>query len=219
MAICGNTNGTIYIFKINEFNKLNWSIYKNINDHNSPITSIAIHENLNIAITCSKEGLCMLYTLPYFKLYNSFILKTSEKDNKNKEDNLCPDIVLISDKPLPCFIFYVDLKRSIYFYSINGEFLKMQKLNFSIKEENIKIYTDYQFVDYLLIYNSKNRTFDIYNMIDFVLINRSPTIPEGEFIDFTLSKEMDHALILCKTANNKCKLYVLKDSESQFPWK
>ena len=219
MAICGNANGTIYIFKINEFNKLNWSIYKNINDHNSPITSIAIHENLNIAITCSEEGLCMLYTLPYFKLYNSFILGTSKKDNKNKEDNLCPDIVLISDKPLPCFIFYVNLKRSIYFYSINGECLKIQKLNFDIREENIKIYTDYQFVDYLFIYNSENKAFEIYNMIDFDLISTSPKLPEGKFIDFTLSREMDHALILCQIENNKYKLYVLKDSESLIPWK
>ena len=219
MAICGNANGTIYVFKINEFNKLNWSIYKNINNHNSPITSIGIHENLNIAITCSREGLCMLYTLPYFKLYNSFILGTSEKGKKNKEDHCNPDIVLISDKPLPCFIFYVDLKRSIYFYSINGEFLKKQQLNFSIKEENIKIYTDYQFMDYLFIYNSKNKTFDLYNMIDFVLINRSPILPEGEFIDFTLSKEMDHALVLSKLDNNKNKIFVLKDSESLIPWK
>ena len=219
MAICGNTNGTIYIFKISALNKLNWSIYKNINDHNSPISSIAIHENLNMAITCSKDGLCMLYTLPYFQLYNSFIIGKPQKNSKNEEENLCPDIVLISDKPLPCFIFYVDLKRSIYFYSINGELLKKQKLNFSIKEGNIKIYTDYQFVDYLFIYNSRNKTFDLYNMIDFVLIYRSQTLPEGEFIDFILTKEMDHALVLCKIENSQYKLFVLRDSENLISWK
>ena len=219
-AICGNTNGTIYIFKISQYNKINWSIYKNINNHNCPITSIAIHENLNIAITCSEDGLCMLYTLPYFKLYNSFIIGKDEKKEKNeKEEILCPDIVLISDKPLPCFIFYVDLKRTLYFYSINGHFLKKQKLKFSIKENSIKIYTDFQFVDYLLIYNFKNKTFDIYTMIDFVLICRSPPLTEGDFIDYALSNEMDHLLVLCKCGNNKYKLYILKDSETPIPWK
>ena len=219
-AICGNTNGTIYIFKINQYNKIIWSIYKNINNHNCPISSIALHENLNIAITCSEDGLCMLYTLPYFKLYNSFIIGKDEKIDKNEEEEmLCPDIALISDKPLPCFIFYVDLKRTIYFYSINGHFLKKQKLKFSIKENSMKIYTDFQFVDYLLIYNSKNKTFDIYTMIDFVLICRSPPLPEGDFVDYFMSKEMDHLLVLCKSGNNKYKLYILKDSQIPIPWK
>ena len=63
---------------LEKINKIIWSIYKNINDHNSPITSIAIHENLNIVITCSKDGICMLYTLHYFKLYNSFIIGIDE---------------------------------------------------------------------------------------------------------------------------------------------
>ena len=219
-AICANTSGTIYIFKISSLNKLNWSIYNNINNHNSPISSMAIHENLNILITCSIDGLCILYTLPYFKLYNSFIIGKDDKEN-NVEDILTPDIVLISDKPLPCFIFYIDLKRTIYFYSINGKLLKKQKLNFSIKENYINIYTDYQFVDYLIIYNSRNKTFDMYSIIDFVLIVRSPSIPNAEFIDYVLSKEMDHLLILCKEEknNNKNKLYILKDSESLILWK
>ena len=218
-AICGNTKGTIYIYKINSNNKLIWTLYKYFNDHNSPITSIAIHENLNIAITCSIEGLCMLYTLPNFKLYNSFIIGNNKKDNKNKEEILCPNIVLISDKPLPCFIFYVDLKKSIYFYSINGEFLKKAGLDFSIKENTINIYTDYQFVDYLIIYNFKKNTFDLYDIIDFNLICRSPTLPKGNFIDYILSKEMDHILILCKNDNYKYRLYILEDCENQIIWK
>ena len=213
-AICGNTNGTISIYHINQNNKISWSIYKNINNHNSPIVSIAIHENLNIAITCSEDGLCMLYTLPYFHLYNSFIIGSEEKN----EEILCPDIVLISDKSLPCFIFYVDLKRTIYFYSINGHLLKKQKLNFSIKENTIKIYTDYQFVDYLVIYNSKNRTFDLYTMIDFTLICRSPPLQEGDFVDYVLDKDMNHILVLCKY-ENKYKLNILKDSETPVAWK
>ena len=112
-AICGNENGTIYIYKISQFKKFNWKLYKYINNHNSPISSIGIHENLNIAITCSKNGLCMLYSLPDFKLYNSFIIGKDDNETNNEEEILCPDIVLISDSPLPCFIFYINLKRAI----------------------------------------------------------------------------------------------------------
>ena len=213
-GICGNTNGTISIYHISQNNKIFWSLFKTINSHNSPITAIAIHENLNIAITCSEDGLCMLYTLPYFHLYNSFIIGKDEKT----EEILCPDIVLISDKPLPCFIFYVGLKRTLYFYSINGGLLKKQKLNFSVKENTIKIYTDYQFTDYLLIYNTKNKAFDLYTMIDFTLICRSPPLTAGEFVDCVLDKDMNHILILCKS-ENKYKLNILKDSETPVFWK
>ena len=211
-AICGNTKGTISIFKINPNNKLDWILYKNFNDHNSPITSMAIHENLNVAITCSKDGLCMLYTLPYFKLYNSFIIGRGKKESGNKEEKIYSNVVLISDKPLPCFILYTDLKRCIYFYSINGDFLKKQELDYSIKENYINIYTDYQFLDYLIIYNSHKKTFDVYTTVDFKLICSSPALPNGELVDYIFSKEMDHILILCKIEKYKYKLFILKDS-------
>ena len=96
--------------------------------------------------------------------------------------------------------------------------MKKQKLNFSIKENTIKIYTDYQFVDYLLIYNTKNKSFDLYTMIDFTLIFRSPPLPDGDFIDCVLDKDMNHILVLCKD-KNEYKLYILKDSETRLYWK
>ena len=219
-AICGNENGTIYIYKINQKRKFIWNLYKYINNHNSPISSIGIHENLNIAITCSKNGLCMLYSLPDFKLYNSFIIGKDDNETNNEEEYLCPDITLISDSPLPCFIFYINLKRTIYFYSINGHLLKKQKLNYSIQENSIKIYRDYKFIDYLFIYNTRNQTFDLYTMIDFTLIFRSKPLNDDIFVDFVLSEEMDHALVLCKSQIEKnYKLYILKYNENDCVWK
>ena len=55
-AICGNENGSIYIFRIDIKNKLDWTQDKIINDHNSPIRAIAIHENLNIAINSAAKN-------------------------------------------------------------------------------------------------------------------------------------------------------------------
>jgi WD40 repeat protein len=216
-AICGNANGTIYIFRININNKLNWTIYKVINDHNSPIVSIALHENLNIAITCSENGLCMLYSLPYFKLYNSFILGKDDKDNINDEI-LCPDIVLISDTPLPCFIFYVNDKRTLYFYSINGKLLSKYALNYELNEKSIKIYKDYQFVEYLVLYNYEKKYFEIRSMVEFELIGCSPVLDKFEFIDFIFGLDMEHILVFGRN-DGKYKLYVIYDSDNKIIWK
>ena len=219
-ALCGNSYGTLYVFLINSYDKMKWTLYKDFNYHNSPITTIAIHQDLNIAISCSQNGLCNLYTIPEFKLYNSFILgKDIKMENESeKNENLNPQFVLISDKGLPCFIFYVEAKRALYFYSISGKFLKKIELEFSLQENFVKIYTDFQFVDYLVIFNSKEKTFDLYNMIDFDLIGRSPSLNDYEFIDYAIADELDHIIILCKS-KDKCKLLILKDEEGNIKWK
>ena len=215
LVICGNANGTIYVFIISPNDKTIWMLFKNFNDHNSPIASIAIQETLNISIICSQNGLCMLYTLPYFYLYNSFIIEKDCKEKENQEEEItCPDIVLISDSPLPCFIFYIELKRSLYFYSINGYLLNKKKLDCPLKENTIKIYRDYQFVDYILIYNTLTKAFELYSIIDFVLIQRLPILPNGnyELIDFVLSEDLDHILFLCRNkTDGKCKLFIINN--------
>ena len=218
IAICGNMNGTIYIYRIKPNNKLNWTLFKTINDHNSPIVSIALNETLNIAITCSENGLCNLYTLPYFKLYNSFIIGKDDND-LNDNDLLSPDIVLMSDSSLPCFIFYVNDIRTIYFYSINGKLLSKQKLNYELNEKSIKIYRDYQFVDYLVIFNSEKKLFEIRSMVEFELIGTSPTLNDIEFIDFVFSWDCEHILVLGK-ANDKYNLYIIYDmNNNKIIWK
>ena len=223
-AICGNTNGTIFIFKIIPNNKMIWMLYKNFNDHNSPISSVAINETLNISIICSQKGLCMLYTLPYFNLYNSFIIGKDGKESENQEEIICPNLVLISDSPLPCFIFYIDLKRILYFYSVNGHLLNKKKLSCPLQENTIKIYRDYQFVDYILIYNTSTKAFELYSMIDFVLIQKLPILPDDnyEFIDFDLSDDLDHILFLCRNKtdkNDKYKLFIMREKEKLNYWK
>lgn len=223
-AICGNTNGTIFIFKIIPNNKMIWMLYKNFNDHNSPISSVAINETLNISIICSQNGLCMLYTLPYFNLYNSFIIGKNDKESENQEEIICPNLVLMSDSPLPCFIFYIDLKRTLYFYSVNGHLLNKKKLSCPLQENTIKIYRDYQFVDYILIYNISTKAFELYSMIDFVLIQKLPISPDDiyEFIDFDLSDDLDHILFLCRNKtdkNGKYKLFIMREKEKLNYWK
>ena len=218
IALCGNENGTTYIFRINIRNKLNWEIHKTINDHNSPIRAIAIHEILNIAIICSENGLCMLYTLPDFKLYNSFIIGKDDKDDINDEI-IYPDFVLISDSPLPCFVFYINNKKSLYFYSINGKLLSKHALNYELNEKSIKIYRDYKFLDYLVLYNSQKKIFEIRSMIEFEFIGATPVMEDFDFIDFTFSYDLEHILVFGKN-EGKYKLFIIYDMENnKVNWK
>ena len=63
-VICANKIGMIYVFIINQLNKSEWILHKIIQDNQREIVSIALNENLNIFITCDKDGYNNLYTLP-----------------------------------------------------------------------------------------------------------------------------------------------------------
>ena len=226
-AICGNILGTIFIFVINQNDKTDWNLYKTIYDHISPITSISINRTLNIFITCSKSGYCMLYTLPKCKLVNSYKLKNilNINNNSNNNDNapLISVISLISSSPLPCIIFYFKSRSSLAIVSINGHFINERKIDFEINSNNIKLFTDNQFIDYLLIYNTKNETIEVYNIIELKMI-MTWQIKNYSFIDFILSKDLDSIFVLVnykKTIEeqddeneNDYKILVLKNANS-----
>ena len=229
-AVCGNKLGNVFIFVINPEKKYNWSLSKILSYHKSEIASLAISENLNMFISCSKDGNCMLYSLPRIKLFNSWNITLQAEDQKAK-DIICT-IILIFHTPLPCFIFYIKNINSFYIYSINGKFLKKHKLEYEIVNNAIAKYIDYQLKDYLLIYNSKDKTIDVHRGIDFDLITKSPVI-NYKFIDFVLCKALDHAMILVENENfnekeaeidgkkidSKYKILVLKDKENELKWK
>ena len=195
-VICGNILGTIFIYIINQVDKTDWNLYKILYDHSSPITSISLNEKLNIFATCSKSGYYMIYTLPNCKLVNSYKLQNiinnnNNNDSKNSENlNLYANVSLISSSPLPCIIFYFKLRNSLAVLSINGHFINEKKIDFDININEIKIFNDNQFIDYLLIFNNKNESINIYNIIDLKII-MTWTIKNYYFIDFILSKDLD----------------------------
>ncbi len=232
-VICGNTLGTIYIFIINENNKSEWTLYKTMHDHQSEITSISLNENLNIFITCSRDGFCNLYTMPKCNLVNSFKLTDSsfQIESTNSTNTYYPNITVISNSPLPCIIFYIENRQSLSVFSINGHFIKEEKIDFKISPNGIKKYTDMQFKDYLLIFNPNKNCIDIYNIIDLNSVFSLPTIGHG-FVDFILSKDLEHMLILVKfkgkneeknneqiTAKTTYKILVMRNPNCEIEWK
>ena len=221
-VICANKKGTIFIFIISPERKYVWILSKVITHQKSEITALSICENLNIFISCSKEGYCMLYSLPKIKLYNSFKISFDDE-----EKNIFCSFILIYHVPLPCFIFYIKNQNAFYIYSINGKFLQKNEIDYEIVPNGIEKYIDYEMRDYLLIYNSKDKTIDIHRAIDFQFVSKSPVI-NYEFIGFVLYKDLDHALILVKnnkkenevnTQESKYKILVLKDKTNELIWK
>ena len=118
-------------------------------------------------ISCSRDGYCIIYTLPDCKQINSFRI-TDNLFNENKNDNKIyyPNISIISNSPLPLIIFYIESRNSLSVFSINGHFIKEEKIDFKMNENGIKKYTDAQFKDYLLIYNPNKNCIEVYNIID-----------------------------------------------------
>jgi hypothetical protein len=239
--ICTNTIGTLYVFTINNANKGEWFLNKKIQDNQKEITAIAINENLNIFVTCDKDGIINIYTLPKCKLINSYKLNESILPKYHTTNypsfsrsisniyiynslNIYANEIIISQSPLPCIIIHIGSRKSLLIFSINFHFIKEVNLNYEIVPNGIKKYTDYFSKDYLFIYNKNESTIDVYDLIDFDVIARSKKI-EDMFIDFIFSKEMDHALIMVKSkdenkaenARNKTekrsyKLLILKSS-------
>ena len=232
--MCYNTEGIIFIYIIDQNDKLTWHIHKIINEGQGEISSLALNEELNIFIVCFKNGYCMTYTLPNCKLYNSFRIEEYELDkNTNKDNNLSssqietidsisnkiysPGICFISQSPLPCFIFYIKERKSLCAYSINAHFLNEFYLGYEIVENGIQKYTDNFFKDYLFIYNNIKNTIDVHELTNLKLIYSSQVI-NYQFIDFQFTKELDYAFILVKVKQKNedksptHKIMVLKQS-------
>ena len=155
----------------------------------------------------------MIYTLPKCKLINSFNF-SDKLPNDNKSNYIyCSNITLISHTPLPCFIFYFKEIKNLSVFSINLKYIKDKNLDFEITDNGIKKFTDQQFVDYLLIYNNKKNSIDIYSILDLNPLF-STLLPQCTFIDFGLWKELEDLVILVKYETNKniYKILVMKTS-------
>ena len=222
-VICTNKIGTIFIFIINQTNKKEWILSKIIQNNQKEISSIALNENLNIFVTCDKDGYNNLYTLPNCKLFNSYKFNESLFQNNNLTptnksfsrstsninitygiNNLYASHVIILHSPLPSLIFYIKSRKSLCVFSINFHFIKEVKLGYEIVPNGIKKYSDYFSKDYIFVYNKNDKTIDVYDLIDLNvnIIARSSKI-NYTFVDFHFSKEMDHALIMVKINEDK----------------
>ena len=229
-AICGNNKGNIYVFLINQNNKMEWTLYKKITEQRSEIVALDISEELNMFISCSKDGYWFSHSLPKCTTINSF--KFSEElfttENNNNSDKIySPLIALICYSPLPCVVFYFKERKSLCTFSINGKLIKEQKLEFDIGLNSIKKYTDAQFNEFLLIYNEIINCIEVYDILELKSTIALPKI-EHHFVDFIIGKEMDHVAILVKfkgkndekeNIKTAYKIMVIRNNNLEIDWK
>ena len=233
-AVCGNTRGNIYVFIINQNNKMEWTLYKKITEHRTEITCLDVNEELNMFISCSKEGFWFSHSLPDCSTINSFKFTEdafSTTDTNNTDKIYYPKISLISYSPLPCVVFYFEERKSLCVFSINGKLIKEQKIDFAISDNGIKKYTDMQFNDYLLIYNENSNCIEVYNILELQSEICLPKL-EHNFVDFSFGKELDYIAILVKfkgkneeknvepiSVKTAYKILVIRNNSIEIDWK
>jgi len=237
-VICSNKIGSIFIFAVYKENKIEWILCKTIQDTQKEITSMDLNENLNIFITCDKEGFINLYTFPKSKLFNSYKLNENQllTNNNLNENNsfsisnsgsninlslnpmdIYADLIIISHNPLPCFVLYIKLKKCLCVFSINFHFINA-KYGIELVPNGIKKYSDYFRRDYLFIYNKITKTIDIYDIYNLQIISRSSKFGYS-FVDFYFSKGMEWALIMVKIEDEENKNGNIKEQISKKNYK
>ena len=106
-------------FKKNSFKSTNqqrkWKCISLINDHYSEITAISIKEELNILVSCDKEGYVNIYTVPKFKFVRSFKLKSYT------------EYIFISDTPLPCIVTFAN--KEFQSFTLNGSNIQIDNFD------------------------------------------------------------------------------------------
>ena len=134
---------------------------------------------------------------------NSSITSSSESNITifSSQNDYYADIVIISQSPLPAIIFYIHSKKILSVFSINFHYIN-SKNDIEIVPNGIKKYSDYFRKDYLFIYNNKEKTIDIYDIINLENVLKTCKF-EYTFIDFCFSKEMENILILVKIDDEK----------------
>ena len=200
----GRKSGRIFIYKLkgDEINKIKekiiWEKYYVLYDHIKSITDIAYNNRLNVLVSTSLDGLCHLYTFPIINLINSFKIS----------DNIYANNIFISSSPLPSIIFYFDSNKEFLIYSINGKKIYNKKFNENDIIDNIKIFKDAFFRDFIIVSHIKKIPME--NDKNYLHIYPLPYFDEDIFYN---QAEFRNKIINFDISNDKTDLYILVKNE------
>ena len=202
----GRKSGRIFIYKLNgdELNKIKekiiWEKYYVLYDHLKSITDIAYNNRLNVLVSTSLDGLCHIYTFPIINLINSFKIS----------DNIYANNIFISSSPLPSIIFYIESNKEFLIYSINGKKIYNKKYNENDIIDNIKIFKDAFFRDFIIVSHVKK----IYKENDenYLHIYPLPFLDEDIFDN---QAKFRNKIINFDISNDKTELFILIKNENE----
>ena len=210
-AFTACANGSVFIYRINQNDKMLWIYEHELHDHTQCVNDIYISDRLNMFVTISNDGYANVYTFPIaIKLVNSLYLMMNN-DNRVHCCN-APSKCLISASPLPCFVFYYSASHTIETYSINGHFINSKCLEYAVLEW--KLFRNIYFEEFVLVStNSVNNCLEMFSMP--TLNNEVLKSFDNPIIDFYLSRDNSYIILLEQSTdeddNHEIKIQLLKD--------
>ena len=184
LLLCGTMYGYIVAYEIEYINNntnIQLNLIKKIFDHDTSINSICINDNLNMFATSSNNEYVHLYLLPSFEIFRVIKIDENDLEKNNKEELIIPNNVFLSNCPLPCICIYINSRRIFKSYTINGQFIGINKENNNSNEiKCYSIFHDLSFCDYI-IYGTddgfiKIRSFPNMNLINYIQIYDSEIV-------------------------------------------
>ena len=166
IGIVGNLLGIIYIYNIKEYS---WDYKIKLNFHSKKINDIFISSELNAFVSCSEDNYINIFSIPSFKVINSFLVQK-------------PEIALLSSRPLPACIIYNNENKKLIVFGVNGKLIKELELN--NKPESCIIYTNKLFRDYL-IFSDNGKIFK-YSLPYLENINEIKLFKENLYYEYEL---------------------------------
>ncbi len=210
--ICGCSDGDIIIYKIelklinsshNLFEILNF--YKELNHHMNEITFINYNYELNLLLSCSKDGYINIYTINEFKLCNSIKINGFPRFG-----------YLICDSISYIFVYVDD--EYFQYYTINGIPIIKEKNSFS-EISNPILFKNNKNEYCLLFLDNQLRNIYIINVYENNKIKNLLNTEYNQIHSFDLSE--DHKFIisidmkgqnLYKFIDNKCNFNIYSDN-------
>ena len=210
--ICGCSDGDIIIYKIelklinsshNLFEILNF--YKELNHHMNEITFINYNYELNLLLSCSKDGYINIYTINEFKLCNSIKINGFPRFG-----------YLICDSISYIFVYVND--EYFQYYTINGIPINKEKNSFS-EISNPILFKNNKNEYCLLFLDNQLRNIYIINVYENNKIKNLLNTEYNQIHSFDLSE--DHKFIisidmkgqnLYKFIDNKCNFNIYSDN-------
>ena len=184
LLLCGTMYGYIVAYEIEYINNntnIQLNLIKKIFDHDTSINSICINDNLNMFATSSNNEYVHLYLLPSFEIFRVIKIDENDLEKNNKEELIIPNNVFLSNCPLPCICIYINSRRIFKSYTINGQFIGINKENNNSNEiKCYSIFHDLSFCDYIIYGTNdgfiKIRSFPNMNLINYIQIYDSEIV-------------------------------------------
>ena len=198
ILLCGTKTGYLICFSVNG---PNLEIIKKIYIHNDEITSINIHDNLNMFATSSLDGYINMHILPSFDLVRSIKISVANKNffYGNYDDEFYyANNIFLSSCPLPCVTTFISSKRLFRTYAINGEFVEdAQEIDNSNYIKCPIIFSDLNFQEYL-IYGTDDGRIKIRSFPKMDLINNVNPYGCNEIISMDISPDKKYCYVWIK---------------------